>query len=430
MTTGSPGRQAGPDWKGYLSRLRAPREPRLTDPTRHERSSALATLVSTILVLSLMAILSRLIFLITGFSGSSLRYIIAPFVLFFLSILLSARYVRWLYKLPSFSDALGYLLGSLFGLTVPALTITREMRKQDGRYSLMDAIGGPGYLTVGAGCVAALERFNDAPEIRGPGKYRLLPFQRVKDVLRLGELSGEIEHITTFSKDGISVEARGVRFTYRMMQRPPLEVGEAEVEESKPLYNFSRSGALRAFYNRTVLPDGQLSTWHSAVENVVKGVITGYIQTHTVDQITAPGHDADPRADIKAKMSSEETQKRFHSCGAELIWYDIGNFTVPDIDIDRQRVRNWQARWEGHADVQRTYVEAQRIKHQELARAEAQAEMLMSIVHALGDIGVEGDARRNLRKIIMLRTAQILDAVTEEYRQSGAPALEDESGSS
>lgn len=57
--------------------------------------------------------------------------------------------------------------------------------------------------------------------------------------------------------------------------------------------------------------------------------------------------------------------------------------------------------------------EAQRIAYQDIGRAEAQAEVLMSIIHALDDIDLAAeDKNRNIRKIILLRTAQVLEAMT------------------
>ena len=52
--------------------------------------------------------------------------------------------------------------------------------------------------------------------------------------------------------------------------------------------------------------------------------------------------------------------------------------------------------------------------YHEQGRSEAQAEMLMSIIHALDGVKISSvDSREYLRNLILLRTAQILEAMTE-----------------
>jgi hypothetical protein len=63
--------------------------------------------------------------------------------------------------------------------------------------------------------------------------------------------------------------------------------------------------------------------------------------------------------------------------------------------------------------IERVHGEAQRIYLQEVGRAQAQAMILENIVDGLRVAGLAHNPKENLRKIVLLRTAQFLEAYTE-----------------
>lgn len=75
----------------------------------------------------------------------------------------------------------------------------------------------------------------------------------------------------------------------------------------------------------------------------------------------------------------------------------------------------------GNARLARSYGEAQHLAYQEIGRAEAQAEMLISIMHALSDVNLRGGTRQSLRDVILVRTAQLLEAMGESIPQEAKP---------
>ena len=141
-------------------------------------------------------------------------------------------------------------------------------------------------------------------------------------------------------------------------------------------------------------------------------------------------------------MMSREIRKRLRNLGAELLWFDIGHFDISKEEIkekeiktfkdavEAQRVDNWGSRWEGDAIIERSYGEAQRLARQDIARAEAQAELLSGIVRGLEMANLENNMPgltdeqrqiqrgRDLRAIIWSHIAQILDATAEKERKS------------
>jgi hypothetical protein len=88
-------------------------------------------------------------------------------------------------------------------------------------------------------------------------------------------------------------------------------------------------------------------------------------------------------------------------------------------------LNTWQAKWAGDANIVRAYGESQRLAFQEMGRAEAQAEMLMSIVHGLEEVGSQTNARQNTRAIYLARIAQLLDAMGRKALPSGESAARD-----
>ena len=54
---------------------------------------------------------------------------------------------------------------------------------------------------------------------------------------------------------------------------------------------------------------------------------------------------------------------------------------------------------------------SQRLAYQEIGRAEAQAEMLISIMHSLSDLNLRTGTRQSLRDMILVRTAQLIEAM-------------------
>jgi hypothetical protein len=157
-----------------------------------------------------------------------------------------------------------------------------------------------------------------------------------------------------------------------------------------------------------------MGDWSSGVASVIKGTIAGYINRHTLDHLTAPEETGgDPRGDIQRELRSKIVKNKLRQRGAELRWIDVGSFEIPNKKVDQQRLDTWQAKWMGDARLTRSFGEAQRLAYQEIGRAEAQAEMLISIMHALSDVNIRSGTRHTLRDMILVRTAQLLDAMSE-----------------
>lgn len=349
-------------------------------------------------------------------------WLVPPFILFYL-LLAAARFVRLSYSLANLRSAFRYVWASLFSFNHPVLVIAEGKVQVDslGEQNLIQVIGGPGYLHIQPGNVVLLEGLDGRLRVLSAGRRFITRLERVKEVLSLEERYAHVEKIAATSRDGIEVVARDIRYRYRL--ESGLSAGDGLGRTPENPYPYSEQAVIRAVYNRS-MGDSGLGDWHTGVNAVVESLIADYIRQNLVDHLTAPIiQSEDPRGEIHRQFLSDSGRARFKERGAELLWIDIGHFETPEKQVAEQRVNTWQARWLGNANVIRAYGESQRMVYQEMGRAEAQAEMLMSIVHGLEDVAARGEPRQNIRALYLARIAQLLDAMgRQQALPPGEPA--------
>lgn len=369
--------------------------------------------------------LNVVLFPLSGLPGPAWRYWLVPGFILFYVLLAGARYLRAAYALSSLRSAFRYLLASLFSINYPILVIAEGKIQVDslGEQNLIQVIGGPGYLHIQPGNVALLEGLDGRLRILSAGRHFMTRLERVKEVLSLEERYAHVERIAATSRDGIEVVARDIRYRYRLDSGATAGDGLGRTPENP--YPYSEQAVIQAVYNRS-LGDSGFGDWHTGVNAVVESLIADYIRQNLVDHLTAPIlQSEDPRGEIQRQFLSDSGRARFKERGAELLWIDIGHFETPEKQVAEQRVNTWQARWIGNANVVRAYGESQRMVYQEMGRAEAQAELLMSIVHGLEDVAARGKPRQNIRALYLARIAQLLDAMGKQQAlPPGEPAQE------
>jgi hypothetical protein len=209
------------------------------------------------------------------------------------------------------------------------------------------------------------------------------------------------------------VEVRDIRYSYRL--RAGRKLGDYTRRTVEDPFPYSVGAIRNMTYNRTVGPDG-LTPWHLSVRGSIRGAITNYIRDLTIDELTAPGPDNNiaVREDLQKRLMSKGTRNALHGLGAELLWVDVGHFDIVAEDVDNQRVRTWGARWEGLAERDLASGEKEEIYHRELGRAEAQAEILSTLINSLAGNELGDNPRENLRTLLLLRTAQLLETVSQQ----------------
>jgi hypothetical protein len=347
---------------------------------------------------------------LTGFS--IWRYLIVPLAVLIGAFLAGARYVQDIYNLDNYGLAVLYLMSSFGGIAYPYIKIS-EGQKQigTGKKNRLDLIGGPGYITIRPGNVILTERLYCPAGVYSAGTFFASRFESIAAIQNLDDQHGHVPSVPATTKDGIPVIVRDVQFRYRVWSGQRMTHTTAGRSQSNP-YPYTVQAIRNMVYNRSVSLNG-LAPWHDAVKGVIVGSITEYIAKHQLDQITAPRYvEGDPRKEIGSQLQTLGVRNKLKDAGAQLLWCDIGHFEVENKAVSDQRIDTWKAGWVGNANVKRAYGEAQRIAYQEIGHAEAQAEILMSIIHAFDDIDMEKEKKdQNIRNVILMRTAQVLEAL-------------------
>jgi hypothetical protein len=310
-----------------------------------------------------------------------------------------------------------YLFSSFFGLFPPKVQV--NAREERSVYNhMVDVIGGPVYLEVDPGWVVLTESLSAPGKIYGHGKKHFMPRrERIAEVVNLHEQEAKHPTISAFTRDGIKVLVEDVKFNYRIFDsRWSIHKNEPLTLTRKP-YPYSKEAVYYYAYKRSVVLNGEskpeLTEWKKAIALKVSGIITDFISEHKLDEIIAPrGSDNQPVRETIRKMGYEESfTEGLRGLGSMLTWWDPGEFHTEEKDVQKQFVANWSADIQSEIKINEAHGEAQRIAYEELGRAEAEAELLMSIIHALEGIKLGKDKVQTLQNLILLRTAQVIKAL-------------------
>jgi hypothetical protein len=367
-----------------------------------------------ILRMFFLGILAFALFIATFFFHGFWRYLIAPFFASLLAFMAGARYIQDIYELDKYWQAFRYLFASFFGLFYPSVSVYGGKKVfKSGDVILLDVIGGPGFVYVQPGNAVLFEGQN-APSAIHPNGRRFVPRFETIQPIALEDQYGELEGVSAMTRDGFDVKIGRTRFRYRLL-------AEGDVKSPRNPYPYSEEAVYDMIYNRIVSEQG-LGDWCSGVTSDIRKALIGYINRNTLDHLTAPeGTGGNPRGEIQRELRSNTVKNKLRRRGTELLWIDIGSFEIPNKKVEQQRLNTWQAKWMGDARLTRSYGEAQRLAYQEIGRAEAQAEMLISIMHALSDVNLRSGTPQSLRDVILVRTAQLLEAMGENIPKEAKP---------
>ena len=346
------------------------------------------------------------------FNLSTLRYMIAPLAAMVFIWIKGAMFVQDIYALKYFKDAWKYVSASMFGTKYPQLMIDKgEKQLSPKEINLIDVIGGPGHVHIQPGNAAMFRKLREPSRVSVTSSYFLEPFETIAQTVYLDDQQGDREEVPDLmTRDGIRVTLKDVHFRYRIKQQTR---NGAQVRKSlhEP-YPFSDEAMWNVAFNLNVNKTG-LAKWNVAVETTVINGLTDFITSKRLDELTAPiGLPKNPRVELKDNVLFTNIQRGLAGLGAELLWIDVGHVHVVEESVDGQRTDLWAAEWVGDAEITRAYGEAKRLAYQELGRAEAQAEMILSITDSLRESALDPSTNYNIRKLLLVRTAQVLDAMS------------------
>jgi hypothetical protein len=359
-------------------------------------------------------------------SWQTARYLLVPMTAFLSVFVGSLFYVRDIYHLPGVGRAFHYVFASLFGFYYPVIHVDGgkvDDEDPDDETNIEDknvlrAIGGPGFVRIQPGNAVAFRDWYGARGIETNRLYFMRPFEMIARVVNLEDQHGHIDEQPATTSDGIRLHLKNIDYRF-CVQR-------AERKNRKTPYPFATEAIQAISYSLSVSERGQ-DRWHDVVQRTVSGKLGDFISKHDLDYLTAPRvNGQDPRRELRMELFTAAVRESLRKVGAELQWMDIGHFDIDDMQeskdlhpVDLTRTKRWQTTLIGDAKTIRAFGEAKHLAYQELARAEAQAEMIMSITDALRNVSLGSNKTETLRHIFLARTAQILEALQDGKNGKG-----------
>lgn len=371
----------------------------------------------------ILAFLLVLLFPIAG-----IKFLIIPFSVIFLAFYASAGYLQFLYKFPTLGVALKYMAAVSFGIYYPKLPIDdrNELPKEDPQ-NWLSFKGGPGYLIIQPGLAVVLERFESPSRILSAGKHYITRFERLVDVIDLRDQLIEIPDGRAMTKDRYIVSIKGVYFRYRINSSARSEVKNPQ-SGIEP-YPYTIEAVRNLHYNRPITTNDPMK-WDILVQNTVMNEITSYINENNFTALTMFDPSGNNTREMMSKrILSPEFRKKLRNMGTKLVWFDVGNISLPEEYESEKIINTWQADWMSKTATTRAIGDAQRISLQEIGKAEAQAEVLRKIVEILSSIEYSEDHSEIKRSMVISKLAQLFGTTTINESNDLTPynALEDNS---
>jgi hypothetical protein len=341
-------------------------------------------------------------------------------ILYFLSLIsafaASVAYIRDIYGMETDRIPFRHFITCLFGVFVPKIKVTNKIHDSDWK-EMVEKIGGPAFLNIDTGYAVITETMTAPAHIYGQGGRQFVSWQeRVQDVIDLHEQEGGPSNLQATSRDGIEVKAENLRFNFRIWDHQWDSQGNKASDSQNP-FPLSKDAIHNFVYNRIVQIDkaGQQKpfSWREVVGGQVKGIVKGYINEHLLDDVIASREHAEnknPRKEIRDRAYGADFRQRMRLIGTILRWWDPGEFRSQD-DIETQFLANWGVDLDGNIKLNQASGSAQIQAYEELGRAEAEAELLMSILRSLDGIKFSSDKTQSLQNLILMRTAQVIRAL-------------------
>lgn len=307
-----------------------------------------------------------------------------------------------------------YFRSCFFGVNPPNVRI-RNATQESQWQEMVEKIGGPAMLDIDPGFAVLTETLTEPAKVYGQGRNQFMSrHERIYEIVDLREQEGMIEKMDAMTRDGIKVIVENIKFNYRIWDSRWDGLYKDQSIIRNP-YPYSIEAIYNYTYNRFVQHTDNkkmVAPWADTVQGRVKGIIGKYISGHKLDDVIAPTeHDQkDPRDDIRQKAYENEFKDGLRRIGTLMRWWDPGEFRS-DENVEKQFITNWSADIESDIKINQAYGDAQKLAYEELGRAEAEAELLMSIIHAMDGVNLGANKAQTLQNLILLRTAQVIKAL-------------------
>ncbi|MEW5817525.1 MAG: hypothetical protein AB1798_19270, partial [Spirochaetota bacterium] len=293
------------------------------------------------LALAFVAFSASLGFILERSILAFLGYGLLPLSILLVVLIRGSLYLQDIYEIEDFDVTLNYLLSSLFDLGTVTLKISGGKKVlKAGKVNTLDKIGGPGTISIEPGNAVVLETLLMPTKILGAGEHKISRNEIIKDIIGLEEYYDKISEIVVSTQDGIDVKISNVEFRFRI-DHVKHEEG---LRSLKNPYPFSVQAVRKLAYDRTVGDKG-ITPWPEAVPGIVKGIISEHISNRTLDMLTSPNIlELHPLDDLRRSFDLPQNREKSKGMGTNLLWVNIGDFSVVSEDVDKQLFGVWAAR--------------------------------------------------------------------------------------
>lgn len=308
-----------------------------------------------------------------------------------------------------------YFMACFLGIFQPHIHINGATHEPIWQ-GMVEKIGGPASLDIDPGFVVLTESLIAPEKVYGQGKSQFMSrHERIYEIVDLREQEGMVENVVAITRDGIKVTVENIKFNYRIWDSRWEGLYRDQSINRNP-YPYSKQAIFNYAYNRSVQLDAQmkprLAQWSGVVSGRVQGLIKDYISEHILDDVIAPreSYAKETREEIRGRAFQPGFRDGLRAVGTILRWWDPGEFKS-QIDVEKQFITNWSVDIISDIKLNEAYGNAQKLAYEELGRAEAEAELLMSIIHAMDGVRLGTDKVQTLQNLILLRTAQVIKAL-------------------
>lgn len=274
--------------------------------------------------------------------------------------------------------------------------------------NVLARIGGPGNILVYNDSAVVLEQGGRLTRVLGPGKIdSLKPFERVRDVIDVRPMRWEYD-VSALSKEGIPVTlSADVSFQIDTMGRDPtVETPYPVLDET--VFKASTSRWMRA---PDADEDDQYFDWArrviiSETEGKLRGIVARYPLDALVGLEGMPASGTTlPREAIQEELA-EALREPAANLGAQINKVRLGAIRMDD-KVAEQWIQVWGNEWRYWAMVQEKAGEATRDQLREVAKAQAQVDMITAVARAFQQ-SVSRDARIPSQLLVM-RLLEVFD---------------------
>jgi hypothetical protein len=360
-------------------------------------------------------------FFVLRLSTPTLRYAALPLLAVILVFFAGASFVRDVFDLDSFGQGLRHMVSGMFALFYPKLLVDEgEIKLENGKTNLLHNLGGPGYVLIQPGNVAQMRHLRGLTNTatNADQTYFLAHFETVELAVSLEDQVGYIPSSRFETQDGIQVVFKDIRFGYRI--KPAAGFVRSVVHP----YSYDPAALEHYIFDRSK-DENEYRSWKRNISFAIDGPIRQLVNENKVDFLMAPKLD---QKEVRRKIREYCLQQQpLSNYGAELLWIDIGGIEAEVFgeEINGQRVERWAVTWKGAAEITRAYGRATRRVFLEVARAQAQAAAITSIMDSLDTVNWQDDEVTNLRRILLSRTAQLLERLLEDDSEADCEGEEE-----